>query len=58
MILYRHKETGDAYKFLAYGIDCTNSRHGLSTAIYCTDDNEHTIFIKEIEEFYKEFELV
>lgn len=57
MIPYRHKQTGIIYRWLAYGIDCTNER-GLPVIIYCPDDNEHTVYVREEKEFYEKFERV
>ena len=55
MIQYTHNKTGTRYRLLALGTDCTNSRDGTPVAIYCRDDNEHTIFVRELEEFYSKF---
>ena len=57
MLKYRHKKTGKIYKWLAAGVDCTNSRDGTSVAVYCPDDNEHTIFVRERSEFEEKFEM-
>jgi len=57
-MLYRNLKTGYIYRHLACGIDCTNVRDGLPVIIYCPDDNEHTIFVREAREFYSKFELV
>ena len=57
-MLFRHKKTGNIYRKLANGIDCTNSRDGTEIVVYCPDDNEHTIYVREIAEFHAGFELV
>lgn len=56
MIAYIHKKTGKRYLMLAHGIDCTNSRDGVPVVIYCPDDDENTIFVRERDEFYEKFE--
>jgi len=57
-IKYRNKKTGEIYRWLAAGNDCTNSRVGLPVAIYCPDENEHMIFVREQYEFEDKFEEV
>lgn len=57
-MLFRHKKTGNIYRKLANGIDCTNSRDGTEVVVYCPDDNEHTIYVREIVEFHAGFEVV
>ncbi len=55
MMLYRHLKTGAFYRLLAVATDCTNARHGRLTAIYCPDDNEHSIYVRDMEEFESRF---
>ena len=57
MLKYRHKKTGKIYRWLAAGTDCTDNVNR-SVAIYCPDDNEHTIFVRERSEFEEKFEMV
>ncbi|NOT12199.1 MAG: hypothetical protein HOP23_10280 [Methylococcaceae bacterium] len=57
-MLFTHDKTGKIYRLLAHGIDCTNSRDGTGIVIYCTDDNEHTIFVRETKEFHDKFTIV
>lgn len=54
---YTHKKSGDEYIFLAHGIDTTNSRDGEQVAIYFKEDNEHLIFVRNLEEFERKFEI-
>ena len=56
MMLYRHIKTGNLYRWLAAGTDCTNTRDGTAVAIYCPDDNEHSIFVRDLAEFHANFE--
>lgn len=60
MLKYRHKKTGRIYLWLAAGTDCTNSRNWLDreVAIYCPDDDQHTIYVRERAEFEEKFEMV
>ena len=53
--LYEHKATGMRYMRLAYGYDKT---HGTAAVIYCPDDSEDTIYVRDIEEWEGEFEQV
>ena len=57
-MLYENLKTGKLYIHLAAGIDCTNSRDGIPVVIYCPDDNEHIIFVREENEFYQKFKIV
>jgi len=54
--LYRHIKTGKIYRWLAAGVDCTNSRDGTAVAIYCPADDEHTIYVRARGEFDVKFE--
>ena len=55
MIWYTHNKTGKRYRLLAAATDCTNSRDGLPVVVYCPDDNEHTIYVRELVEFEAKF---
>lgn len=55
MMLYRHLKTGNLYRLLTVAVDCTNALNGRSVAIYCPDDNEHSIYVRELEEFESRF---
>lgn len=55
---FRHNKTGNIYRHLAYAIDCTNSRDGTEVVVYCRDDDEHDIFVREFKEFEKKFTLI
>jgi hypothetical protein len=57
-MLFRHRKTGKMYRHLAHGTDCTNSRDGTSVVVYCPDDNEHTIYVRDTAEFHEKFEMV
>lgn len=58
MIKYRHKQTGNVYRFLAYGIDCSNGRPDPAVMVYCPEDNEHSIRVMQAAQFEAEFEVV
>lgn len=49
--MYVHIKTGRRYIVLAQGVDCTNTRDGIAVTIYHTVDCQHTIFVRETEEF-------
>lgn len=55
MIPFIHHKSGRRYLLLAFAIDCTNARNGKEVAIYCPDDNEHTIYVRELDEFNAKF---
>jgi len=55
-MLYRNKKTKKIYRWLANGIDTTNDRDGLEVVVYCPNDNEHTVFVREAKEFDEKFE--
>jgi hypothetical protein len=56
-MLYKHRKTGHLYRWLAVGVDTTNGRDGTLVVIYCPDDDEHTVFVRERKEFEEKFEL-
>ena len=50
-----HK-TSKIYLILAVGaIDCTNERDGTSVVIYCPDNDENTLYVREEVEFFEKF---
>jgi hypothetical protein len=55
---YRNIKTGNIYRHLAIAVDATNERDGLLVVVYCPDDDEHTIYVREQEEFYTKFEII
>jgi len=50
-----NNKTGKRYRWLAAATDCTNSRDGLPVVVYCPDNNEHTIYVREQSEFESKF---
>ena len=42
------------YRFLAYGIDKTNGQNK-PCVIYCPNNNEHSIFVLDEQEFFNQF---
>lgn len=58
MTYYKNKKSGKTYILLAHAIDSTNERNGLPVIIYCPDDNEHSIYVREEKEFFEKFELI
>lgn len=55
-MLFKNKKNGKTYRYLAVGIDCTNSRDGTMVVIYCPDDDDHSVYVREYGEFYEKFE--
>jgi hypothetical protein len=41
---------------LASGIDCTNARDGTTVAVYCAEDDENRVYVREINEFMDKFQ--
>jgi hypothetical protein len=54
-MIYTHNKTGKHYRLLARGTDCTNARDGTPVMVYCPLGNEHTIYVREADEFYAKF---
>lgn len=54
-MLYRHMETGNAYRLLAHGTDASAGRGDRVVAIYCPADDEHTLYVRKLEEFEARF---
>ena len=57
-VKFRHNKTGNIYRQLAFATDCTNSRGGTRVIVYCRDDNENNIFVREVEEFEQKFTFI
>ncbi|WP_295442577.1 hypothetical protein [uncultured Thiodictyon sp.] len=57
-MLVRHNKTGEIYHWLAAAIDCTNSRDGTAVVVFCPDDDKHTIYVMEQNEFNEKFEAI
>ena len=55
-MLYRHLKTGNLYRLIAEGRDCTNARDGEQVAIYCRDGEQHPFFVRELTEFHQKFQ--
>lgn len=55
---YREKSTGNIFLSLALGVDTTKCREGTTIIIYCPNDNENAIFVKDVKEFAVQFEIV
>lgn len=55
MTPYLDNTSGEKYRLLATGVDCTKSRDGTDVAIYCPDDDQHTIYVCELVEFNDRF---
>lgn len=57
-VIYKHKKTGDRYRWLAEGVFEGNGDPATAVAIYCPDDNGHNIIVMKIEEFESLFEVI
>lgn len=51
----KHNETGNIYMVLAHATTTTKAATGESVIVYCPDDEENTIYVKEQKEFYETF---
>lgn len=54
-MLYRNLKTGNAYRLLAHGMDTSAARRGRAVAIYCPADDQHTLCVRDLEEFEARF---
>lgn len=59
-MLYKNKKNNKIYMYLKDVIDCTNSRDGEKSVLYCTkaDDGNIMYFVREYNEFMEKFEFV
>ena len=55
MTRWSNNKTGKVYRWLAAGIDSTNARDGTPVVVYCPDDDERTIYVREQSEFESKF---
>lgn len=55
-MIYIHKKTGKQYRWLAAAVDCTNGRGSHMVVVYCPDDCENTIYVRDEKEFFEKFE--
>ncbi|MEQ1639159.1 MAG: hypothetical protein ABL903_21075 [Methylococcales bacterium] len=53
-----HLKTGKIYRQLACATDCTSARDGTGVIVYCPDDDEHDVFVREAQEFEEKFKLL
>ena len=54
-MLYRHLKTGKAYRLLAHAMDTSEGRGDRAVAIYCPADDQHTLYVRDLEEFEARF---
>ena len=43
---------------MTHAIDCTNSRDGTETVVYCPEDDFTEIYVREAKEFNERFTLI
>jgi len=53
---YKNKKTGEVFRHLAFGTDHTTDRDGSRVIIYCPDDNDNSIHVREEKDFFANFE--
>ena len=54
--VWKHKKTGNLYTVLYdEAIECTNGREGIDYTVYTNGDK---IFVRQTNEFYKNFERI
>ena len=56
MEYYIKKKKKKVYRKLTMAVDTTNSRDGTLLVVYCPEDDENTIFVREANEFDNKFE--
>lgn len=52
---YKHHRTGDIYKILYLALDCTPTRKGDVTVVYCCEADEGKVFVRNVEDFSSKF---
>ena len=58
-MIFRHKKTGQHYRRLASGTDCSNARDGTPVVVYRREaDPAGPVFVREEDEFYEMLEGV
>ena len=57
-MFYRNKVTDEVYRHLAIATDQSQGRENIFVTVYCPDDDEHTIYVCESNEFDKNFEIL
>lgn len=57
-MIYRNKYNGALYRHLGIATDKSHMRNNLLVDIYCHENNENAIFVREHDEFLEKFELV
>jgi len=54
---YKNKKTGKVFRHLAFGTDHTTERGKvIPVIVYCPDDNENSIHVREEKDFFANFE--
>jgi hypothetical protein len=54
-MLYKHRKSGNLYRHLAVARDTTDGRGEALVVVYCPNDDEHTVFVREQREFETKF---
>lgn len=57
-MIYQHKKTGNRYRHLGIGCDCTDARDGTLVVIYCPLNDEHIIYVRDQAEHEARFDIV
>lgn len=57
-MFYRHKKTGNIYRHLSFGLDCTNERDGTPVIIYQPIHNSEVVYVRTQVEHKEKFEIV
>lgn len=56
MRTFKNKKTGDLYSLLAFATDATNNKNNEIVIVYCPKDNGNSIFVRNEQEFFENFE--
>lgn len=59
-MLYKNKKSDKLYIYIKDVIDCTNSRDGEKSILYCGkgDDGSVMYFVRNADEFFEKFDFV
>lgn len=57
-MLYKHKKTGNLYRHLAFGVDCTIERDGTPVVLYQPIHNSGAVYVRTQAEHEEKFEII
>lgn len=55
MVKFKNNKTGNIYRLLGYALDCTNERDSTRCVVYCPEQGDNTVYVREWQEFFNKF---